>query len=292
METKANHLLIGTFVLAITLSAFLFILWLSRVQLNSEYAYYDVKYSDGVSGLPLGGEVRYNGVKVGTVDSIRFDPVEPSTVFVTIKVESRNDFKIRQDSEVNLGLAGITGITFVQISGGSIKSPPLPVVPDKHGKLPVIIAKPSAIKQIFEDAPALVSDARRVINQLGVLLGPENQANTAKALASIERLSSNLADASVDIKKASKGAPELVGEIRTTAKSITDLANQTNAVIAENRGAISEFSGQGLAQISAFVAEAHQLAAALDRIATRLESDPSGFLLNGRAQGKEVAVPK
>ncbi len=36
METKANHLLIGTFVLVITLAAFLFILWLSRVQLNSE----------------------------------------------------------------------------------------------------------------------------------------------------------------------------------------------------------------------------------------------------------------
>ena len=125
METKANHLLIGAFVLVITLGAFLFILWLSRIQLNSEYAYYDVKFSDGVSGLPLGGEVRYNGVKVGTVDAIRFEPSEPAAVIVSIKVENRSDFTIRENSQASLGLAGITGITFVQFSGGDAKSPAL-----------------------------------------------------------------------------------------------------------------------------------------------------------------------
>lgn len=288
METKANHLLIGAFVLAATLGAFAFILWLSRVQLTSEFAYYDVKFSDGVSGLPLGGEVRYNGVKVGTVDSTRFDPVEPSTVYVTIKVENRDDFRIRRDSTVNLGLTGITGITHVQILGGSAASPPLPVVKNKKHKLPVIVAKQSAIKQLFEDAPALVSDARRVINQIGVLLGPENQANTAKALASIEKLSQNLADASVDIKEGMKDAPALVAEMRTASKSIDELAAQTNAVVAENRGAVSE----SVTQIAAFAASARHLAAALDRVAARLESDPSGFLSGGRPLGKEVAVPK
>ncbi len=215
----------------------------------------------------------------------------PSTV--TIKVEDRTDFKIRQDSVVNLGLAGITGITYVQISGNSSKSPPLPVVRNKKAQLPVIIAKPSAIKQIFEDAPQLVSDApaRHRSNQHAAR-DRRTRRTQRRALASIERLSANLADASVDVKTATKDAPALVREIRTTSRSITDLATQTSAVIAENRDSINQFSSQGLAQIGSFVAEAHQLAAELDRIASRLETDPSGFLLNGRAQGKEVAVPK
>jgi phospholipid/cholesterol/gamma-HCH transport system substrate-binding protein len=292
VETKANHLLIGGFALVITLLAFLFIFWLSKTRIDAEYAYYDVKYSDGISGLPLGGEVRYNGVKVGTVDRIRFDPLEPSTVFVTIKVENRPDFKLRQDSQVSLGLLGITGITYVLISGGSPNSPSLAAVKDRRHTLPVIAAKPSAIKRLLDDAPGIAMNSRQAIGRLGELLSTDNQEKVSRILTNLDRLSANLADASVDLKAASRDAPALVHEIRGASKSVAELSNLAQAVVAENRGDIRTFSNRGLAQVDSFVAQARQLAASLDRIAARIESDPPGYILGGRAQGREVSVPK
>jgi phospholipid/cholesterol/gamma-HCH transport system substrate-binding protein len=292
VETKANHLLIGGFALVTTLLASFFVFWLSQARIDAEYAYYDVKFSDGISGLPQGGEVRYNGVKVGTVDKIRFDPLEPSTVFVTIKVENRPDFKLRQDSHVSLGLLGITGITYVLISGGSPDSPSLAAVKNRRHTLPVIDAKPSAIKRLLDDAPGLAMSSRQAIGRLGDLLSTDNQEKVSRILTNLDRLSANLADASVDLKAASKDAPALVHEIRGASKSVAELGNLAQAVVAENRSDIRTFSNRGLAQVDSFVAQARQLAASLDRIASRIESDPPGYILGGRAQGREVSVPK
>ena len=50
METRANFILIGAFTLFGILGSLGFFLWLAKVEVDRQYAYYDVLFTD-VSGL-------------------------------------------------------------------------------------------------------------------------------------------------------------------------------------------------------------------------------------------------
>ena len=73
METKANHVVVGVFALIAVAGAIAFILWMAKVDIDREYAYYDVLFEGGISGLSTGGDVRFSGVKVGRVTRIALD---------------------------------------------------------------------------------------------------------------------------------------------------------------------------------------------------------------------------
>ena len=85
METKANYILIGAFTLIGILIGFGFVLWLAKVEVDRQYAYYDILF-DNVSGLSEAGDVRYNGLPVGQVVELRLAPQDPSKVLVRIEV--------------------------------------------------------------------------------------------------------------------------------------------------------------------------------------------------------------
>ncbi len=44
METRANYVLIGAFALAGMLGILAFFLWFARVELDQQFAYYDVNF--------------------------------------------------------------------------------------------------------------------------------------------------------------------------------------------------------------------------------------------------------
>jgi len=298
METRANHILIGAFTLGVLLAAMGFALWLSKTSSNA--AYYDVKFVGSVSGLPEGGEVRYNGFKVGTVQKIGFIEKEPEAVLVRIEVGQRKDFVIRQNSKVSLQLAGITGITYIQIAGGTVDSPELPVItnPDSR-KVPLINAEGSAIDQLMNSVPALIAKATTTFDRINGILTPENQAKVNDILANLDAGSKDLASALKSMNKLSADADgfvtgdgkKMTDQITAAAKSISDAADLGDQVLAENRAAINNFTTQGLAQLGTFVVEARQLVQTLDRIAQHVESDPAGFVLGG-SRGQEIPVRK
>ena len=79
METRANYLLIGAFTLVGIIGAFAFLLWLAKVEVDRQYAYYFVKF-DNVAGLGDAGDVRYNGLPVGQVVGLELDAWEMNTL--------------------------------------------------------------------------------------------------------------------------------------------------------------------------------------------------------------------
>lgn len=54
METRANYILIGAFTLLSMLGALGLFLWLAKVEIDRQYAYYDILFED-VSGLGAAG---------------------------------------------------------------------------------------------------------------------------------------------------------------------------------------------------------------------------------------------
>ena len=87
METRANYILIGAFTLAGIIGAFGFLLWLAKIDVDRQYAYYDVLF-DNVAGLSSAGDVRYNGLPVGQVVDLRLDADDPAKVRVRLELDA------------------------------------------------------------------------------------------------------------------------------------------------------------------------------------------------------------
>src|SRR5210317_457894 len=104
METKASHFVIGLFVLLMVGASFFFVIWLAKVEVDKEFDYYNVYFDDGVAGLSVGGDVRYNGIPVGTVTSIILDPNDARRVQVDIEVAKETP--VSQGTEASLSLQG------------------------------------------------------------------------------------------------------------------------------------------------------------------------------------------
>src|SRR5471030_544040 len=121
METRAHYVIVGSFVIAVLIGVFIAVIWLVGGQFQREGAIYDIYFRGSVSGLGEGAVVRYKGVPIGRVLGIRLDPENVERIRVRVEIDSRTS--IKEDAVAELEAQGITGLAFVQITGGSNASP-------------------------------------------------------------------------------------------------------------------------------------------------------------------------
>ena len=304
METKANHLAVGSFVLVAVAGLVAFVLWLGKAEIDREFDAYNIYFSGSVSGLSVASTVRYRGVPVGTVTDIRIDPDNSERVLVTI--EATKGTPIKEDAVAALEMQGITGLVDVQITGGSKNSPLL--VAKEGEPLPVIASVQTKLEELFEDVPNLLARATVLLDRSMLLLSDENLAAFTQSLANVQGLTADIAASSGDLKALASDvstiatsirgttfdasadrltleAAATARQIRVTLSDLSDTAVQFTLLVEENRGALQDFSGEGLYELSRFLVEARELVASLTRISDQFENDPSGFLFRDSAQG-------
>ena len=103
METRANYVLIGACALLAIVLGLGFFVWLAKVQIDRQYAYYDILF-DNVSGLSRAADVRFSGLSVGQVVSLELDEKGSGRVRVRIEVDGRH-----ADPRGRDGAAAVTG---------------------------------------------------------------------------------------------------------------------------------------------------------------------------------------
>ncbi len=313
METRANYLLIGIVTLAVIVAIFMFVLWTLKGELDQQYAYYDIVFEDSVAGLNTAGDVLFQGINVGQVTDIRVDHADPSKVRVTVRIQVREDFVIRESSEATLQMQGITGVAFVQIVGGGAEGGPLPRVTNPAAQRPTIPSRRSYMQELFEAAPQVVDEAVATLRTIQELLNEENRAAIAGILSDAQTVSSTFAarqgeiDSTIEslslfadslgqtsdqIVSMSDDISDAIASITDAADSYTILAQDADRFLRRNEDAVEAFTHQGLAQFGYLVVEARQLISTLDRVAQRFESDPSGFLFGGGTTTAEVDLPE
>jgi phospholipid/cholesterol/gamma-HCH transport system substrate-binding protein len=70
MERNANYALVGAASLLLFIAMIVFAFWLARLSFNKSFDEYDILFVGPVRGLSEGGEVHFNGIKVGEVSKI------------------------------------------------------------------------------------------------------------------------------------------------------------------------------------------------------------------------------
>jgi len=196
METRANYLMVGSFVLVFAAGLVVFVLWLAKVQFDVKFDRYDILYDGSVTGLKVGSPVRYRGVRVGEVIKISLDPAHPEQVQITIEVESATP--VRGDTVATLEIEGLTGGLYVLLSDTTLAAPPL--IAGEGQRRPVIASRPSSLQQVLEGAPELVQKIDRLLQNVNSLLNEDNRAQFTATLANLRRFTGALANRREDIE--------------------------------------------------------------------------------------------
>ncbi len=213
METRANYILIGAFTLAGILGAFGFFLWLAKFEVTRQYAYYDVLF-DNVSGLTAAGGVSYNGLPAGQVVSLRLDEEDPSKIRVRLEVDA--EIPVTTETIAQLQSLGVTGVSYVELSGGSPDAERLP-------QNSVIKSKRSAIQSIFDGAPKVLDEAVELLENLNKVVDDANR----KAVSDIL---DNLASASGRLDKTLSDFESLSGDLGSAAREISAFTQRLDQV--------------------------------------------------------------
>src|SRR5262249_53537841 len=152
METKASYVVVGAFVLAGLVGLLVSVIWVTGMQYRTEFDYYITYFNGPATGLGEGTAVRYNGIDIGRVQSLDFDPKDPKRVIV--KLEVKAGIKLKQDSVASIESQGLTGGSYVEIEGGTANAPLL--VRLEGQPYPIIPSRPSSLQQIFQSGPELM----------------------------------------------------------------------------------------------------------------------------------------
>src|SRR5579862_5747571 len=171
METRANYVAVGAFVLAMVVLAFAAVLWLARGALTTELARYDIYFQGPVTGLRGGAEVDYNGVAAGKVTDVRIDPNNVELIRVTIEIDAAVAIKtdVRASVETNI----LSGVSYILIAGGTQQASLLRA---KNGeRYAVIPAHRSHLASVAARAPQLLEQLSEATGHMNELLDEKNR---------------------------------------------------------------------------------------------------------------------
>jgi phospholipid/cholesterol/gamma-HCH transport system substrate-binding protein len=310
MEKNANYALVGLSSLILFIGMVIFVVWLARLRLNAEYDLYDILFQGPINGLSQGGEVRFNGIKVGEVTKIALDRTNPSRVIARARVTS--DVPIRVDSYATLEPQGITGVNYVQITAGTSSKPLLKdTVP--RGTIPILRSQKSALSDLLQGGGTVLTRTIEALDRVNGVLSDQNIKTFSLALSDTQAVTAELKkrkdiigdaqkalqDADVAIQQVSelaKSGQQLVdGDGKRSLKSIADAADEAKDTAKEVRGMIdklqgptNEFAANGLPQVTAAVIQLRSAAQALERLVNEIEASPTGTLAKPGAEDVKV----
>lgn len=287
METKANYVAVGAFVLACVVGLVVTILWLAGAQYSQEYAYYQTYFKGPVTGLGKGTVTRYNGIDVGRVTDLKFNPADPQSVIVTMQVQP--GLNIREDSRASIESQGLTGGSYVEISGGTASSPLLTARDGQE--YPVILAKQSTLQQLEQSAPEVVAKLNIAVTRLNDLLSDKNRKAVSSVLANLDETTAAFAKRSADIDATIRNANAATANLRDASADLkptlarVDTTVNKFSKVADDADAF--LKGDALAQVSVMVGEMRRLVTSLTRFSDQLNREPTKLLFGDRRKGYE-----
>ena len=262
METKANYLMIGGFVLGALAFAALFVFWISNFASGGKR--YLIIFESSVAGLTSGSGVSFNGVKVGEVQSFALDAEDARKVRVSVRV--LDTIPIRQDSRAKLQSLGLTGGTGIEISPGTPDAPLL--VATKEEPIPIIKAERGG-GGLFDAAPAALDSANAFIRRLDELVAANEEG--------VSDTVNNVDDFTTMLNEQDEEIAQTITELKEGAQAFSDLGTKLD----EDVDGLTLEAKQGLQEFSAAMREARRAAVTLNRILEKFEASPTGFLLRG-----------
>lgn len=173
---------------------------------------YTIIVADSVAGLNVESPVKFRGVEVGNVSEISIDP--NNSEIIRVQIEVKPNTPIKQDSLAILTAQGITGLSYIELKGGTKESMRL----TKGG---TISAGKSLFDKLESSAASVTESIIHTLSRVDDLLNDKNINKIDNLLKKVDLLISDLnhiVKHSVPLLLNQENADN----IKTTLKSIAD----------------------------------------------------------------------
>ncbi|MBV9419122.1 MAG: MCE family protein [Alphaproteobacteria bacterium] len=282
METKANYIAVGAFVLACMFGLVVTVLWLANAG-DEVYSYYRVRVQGSVTGVGKGTLVRYNGIEAGRVVDFMIDPTDPKRVIVSITIAEKYD--IAPDATAAIASQGLTGGSYMEILGGSLVSKDQAL---RHDATEDMANNPE-IKWIPSTIEDLTNRVRAIGAKIDKVLNDENIRKFSEILAHTDTITATIAARSGDIDATLRNTNEATRNFAVAARDLhpTLLAAQ-GTLRRLDRVALDAdqvVTGDGVAQLSALIADSRRLVTSLTKLSDELNREPTRVIFGDRRKG-------
>jgi phospholipid/cholesterol/gamma-HCH transport system substrate-binding protein len=319
METRSNHILVGSVVMGVIIAVLAFIIWLSQAG-GQEDKRYDIFFKQAVDGLAKGSAVTFSGVPVGQVESINLEPRTPE--FVRVRITVRQDTPILIGTTATIQGVGFTGVSQIQLDPPEQdprrkrRAIPIPDCPEVNPEsqcpygVPVIPTRPGALTSLLNSAPELLERVSTLTARLTELLSDRNQQSIAGILANVQVISRNLAERSDEIAAAmadarfairqtgaaaeqfgalanttdgilQRDARPLIADLRQTVRAAETSLGNLDSAIGDARPGLQAFSKQTIPEVGQLVRDLREMSSSLNNVAQRLDQQGALGVIGG-----------
>jgi len=300
VENKVNYPIVGAFVLVLSLLLIAALLWFaSGGDFRKKTDLYLALVDESVAGLSLNAPVKYRGVDVGKVQEIGLNPRNTEQVRLVFAIDRGTP--VKEDTVAVLKTQGLTGVAYVELSGGSPSSPPLQA--RKPGEYPEIRTKPSLSARLENVLTTLMSKLDSTSDSVNKILSDENvaafkttmanlavltktlsaRAQTIDAgIASAARTFDNSAKLTAQIAKDLGPTMERIGKSADAVRKMGDEAalasSSAGRAVDSIGGDVKRFTADALPEMQRLMTELNTLTGSLRRLIEETERNPRGFL--------------
>ena len=310
MERDAHYAAVGIATVALAVALIIFSIWLARLSFNEEYDVYDIVFYGPVRGLSEGGEVHFNGIRVGLVTDLRLDQEKGDQVVARIRIDATTP--VRVTSRAQLEPQGITGLNYIQITAGTEGSALLKTQ-YPNNVVPVIQSQPSPIAELLSGSGTVLAQTVDALNRINRVLSDENIRSFSVSVRNIEALSTELearkgmfgeleqalvrANAAMaEYQALGESARRLVetdgqqavANMNRAAEQAVEAAESANRLIGNLEGPVSDFAASGLPQLEEAIRGLDEATRSLEDLVEEVRTSPREFI--SRPSSTELEV--
>ncbi len=190
-KARLGIFLIGTAVLLVVV-----IFALVGKKIFTKKVPYFTRLSESVSGLELGTPVKQNGVDVGNIVAILTDTADITRSVVRFEVAKGTP--VKQDMVASMGSYGITGLKYLELTGGSYSAQNVPPGGEVRSEL-------STIGKLTQRADSIAYKIDRLLGNVLALTESQGRAQLEKLVNSSVNLAGSLDSLTADIARIRPG---------------------------------------------------------------------------------------
>ena len=234
MENKAKYFWVGIFVFGIFFASLFVLIWLNGFSSKQNFTYYQIFIKESVSGLGLKAPVRLLGVEIGSVEDLSLYKADNGDTLVKILIKVKEGTPIYTATIASLGLEGITGLKYVELTNDEQK-PKEPLV-SSNSQPPTIKAKESLFASIGKQSDRIFDLIDFTNESMRQLFSQQNLNNISNCLKTLNAAISNINSMAKRVEQASVAVARFAEDSVNTLKDY----DKVSFLLANNLSALQE----------------------------------------------------
>jgi len=215
MENRSHALLAGLFTLLLLIAAAVTAIWVSKQ--NLPRIPYELIATSPVTGLTVQSQVRYQGVPVGSVESLRFVPEKPGKVLILIGIDPRTP--VTRATWAEIVIAGVTGISNVELRDDGTSTTRLDSSAANIQQIPI---RPNFLDRLITQATAMAPAVEGLLVHIQKIASDENIEALNSTLRNVASLSDQLKRSVVLLEPGLAKVPALIEGLTVTGKRVEE----------------------------------------------------------------------